>query len=59
MRFRVIEFAISEGAADGAEADHVVGGGVYVNDHCREQEEFSDGVIVVLGAAWLFAVTLQ
>ena len=58
-RFRVIQFSISEGAANGAEADDVVGGGVHVDDHGREEEEVSDGVIVVVGAAWLGALALS
>ena len=35
-RFRVIELAILEGAANGVEADDVVGSQVHVNDHGRE-----------------------
>ena len=33
--FCVIDFAVSEGADDGAEAEYVVGGGVHVNNHGR------------------------
>ena len=48
-----------EGAADGAEAEDVVGGGVHVDDHGGEEEEVKDGVIVVVGADWLGAVALR
>ena len=50
-RFHVIEFVISEGAANGTEAYNVVGDGVHVDDHGREYEEFSNGIIVLLGTA--------
>ena len=58
-RFHIVEFAISESAADEAEADNVVGGRVHVNDHGREEEEVSDSVILVVGTAWFGVVALR
>ena len=58
-RFHVIKFVISEGAADGAEAEDVVGGGVHIDDHAVEEEDVTNSVIVVVGAVWLGAVALH
>ena len=33
--FRVIELAVSKGAADGAETNNVFRGGLYIDDHGR------------------------
>ena len=36
--FRVIKFAVPQGATDGSEADIVVCGGVHTDNHCGEEE---------------------
>ena len=33
--------------------------GVHVKDHGKEEEEVSDGVIIVVGTAWLGVVVLS
>ena len=36
--FRIIKFAVPQGATDGSEADIVVCGGVHTDNHCGEEE---------------------
>ena len=38
MGFRIIKFAVPQGANNGSEAENIVCGGVYTNDHCGEEE---------------------
>ena len=58
MGFRLINFVVHKGAADGSEADNVVCVRFHINNHRGKEEEVADCVVIILCAAWLDVVML-